>query len=130
MIAELDLYGIKLQKGTVIVMRGVVFRQNCEDGSPAFIINECPRLVLNDVTAIIGQPVPILKAIGQKKYEDYHLKYSSDEFTIPFSPEFRERYFSKRGKTDKIEGDSHDQTFISNLTNRNRSEGLEASIVS
>ena len=94
-IAELEQYGVELKVGTVIVIRGVIFRQTYEDGQTAFIINECPRLVLSEVTGIIGEPVPMLKAVSQHKYQDYHLKYSSDEFSIPFKSEFRDKYLQK-----------------------------------
>jgi hypothetical protein len=67
-LAELDRYGIKLQKGSVIVIRGLLFRQPCEDGETAFILHECPRLVLNEVTGMIGTPIPISKAVSQHKY--------------------------------------------------------------
>lgn len=34
-----------------------------------------------------------MKAVDQNKYNDYHLRYSSFDFAIPFSFEFRQRNF-------------------------------------
>jgi hypothetical protein len=62
-MSELDLYSWKIKKHAVIVIRGVIFRQSAEDGEPSFIINECPRLVLPEVTGLIGAPIPFMKAI-------------------------------------------------------------------
>ena len=50
-------------------------------------------MVLNEVTGIIGKPIALLKAIAQKKYSDYYLKYSSDDFEIPFKQDFRDKFF-------------------------------------
>ena len=50
-------------------------------------------MVLNQVTGRIGNPVPLMKAVDQNKYNDYHLRYSSFDFAIPFSFEFRQRNF-------------------------------------
>ena len=74
---------------TVLVVRGQISRYSSPDGQTSFILNECPRLVLNEVTGRIGTPVPLMKAVDQNKYNDYHLRYSSFDFAIPFTYEFR-----------------------------------------
>ena len=93
-ITELQLYSKQLRINTVLVIRGFIFRQSCEDGQTAFILNECPRLVLDAVTAKIGDPVPLMKACEQNKYHDYHLKYGSEEFAIPYTEDFKSRNFN------------------------------------
>jgi len=52
-----------MQVKSVIVIRGVIVRQSCEDGQTSFIINECPRLVLSDINDVIGNPQPLTKAV-------------------------------------------------------------------
>lgn len=63
-ISELELHKWNIAKGSVLVIRGLIFRQSCDDGQTAFILNECPRLVLNEVTGIVGKPIPLLKAVA------------------------------------------------------------------
>ena len=46
----------------VIVVKGDIFRQRCDDGKTGFIFNEAPRLVLNDIEKIVGDPIPLVKA--------------------------------------------------------------------
>ena len=42
-------------------MRGRVVRYSYEDGKTAFIFNESPRVVLNDVQQkVIGDPIPLM----------------------------------------------------------------------
>ena len=49
-ISELTLYQKHISVNTVLVIRGQISRYSSEDGQTAFILNECPRLVLNEVT--------------------------------------------------------------------------------
>ena len=92
-ISELNLYQKHITINTVLVIRGQISRYSLEDGQTAFILNECPRLVLNQVSSRIGSPVPLMKAVDSNKYTDYHLRYSSFDFAIPFTFEFRQRNF-------------------------------------
>ena len=92
-VSELQMYGKLIHINSVLVIRGQIFRQSCGDGQTAFILNECPRLVLNHITGKIGDPVSLMKACEQNKYHDYHLKYGSEEFAIPFTPDFRARHY-------------------------------------
>jgi hypothetical protein len=140
-LAELELFKWPIQKQTVIVIRGQIFRQSCDDGQTAFIINECPRLVLNEVTSMIGKPIPLLKACELHKYSDYHLKYASDDFAIPFKAEFRQKFFkslhlssnsNSRQPSELNLNDDDDNDELQNIpypTNVNRSEELEAKVV-
>ena len=66
-------------------MRGDIFRQRFEDGKTAFIFNEAPRLVINEVENVIGEPVPLIKACDSNKYDDIQTKYAKDYFKIPYS---------------------------------------------
>lgn len=77
----------------MLVVRGQISRYSSPDGYTSFILNECPRLVLNEVTGRIGTPVPLMKAVDQNKYNDYHLRYSSFDFAIPFTFDFRQRHY-------------------------------------
>jgi len=76
----------------VLVIRGQIYRQSCEDGQTAFILNESPRLILSEVTGAIGTPMPLIKACEQNKYSDYHLKYGSKEFAIPYTSTFKQNH--------------------------------------
>lgn len=62
-ISELNLYQKHITVNTVLVIRGQISRFSSEDGQTVFILNECPRLVLNQVTGRIGNPVPLMKAV-------------------------------------------------------------------
>ena len=62
-ISELNLYQQHISVNTVLVIRGQISRYSSEDGQTSFILNECPRLVLNQVTGRIGNPVPLMKAV-------------------------------------------------------------------
>ena len=131
------MYGKLIHVNTVLVIRGQIFRQSCEDGQTAFVLNECPRLVLNSVTGKIGDPVPLMKACEQNKYHDYHLKYGSEEFAIPFTQEFRHRNFllfmspsqgSSNGK-QLNEEEQEELMAIQFPTNLNKSEDLAERVV-
>jgi hypothetical protein len=45
-----------------MIMRGDISGRGCEDGKTGFILNETPRLVINDVDRVVGDPVPLIKA--------------------------------------------------------------------
>ena len=62
-ISELNLYQKHISIHTVLVIRGQISRYSSGDGQTSFILNECPRLVLNQVTGRIGNPVPLMKAV-------------------------------------------------------------------
>lgn len=47
----------------VIVVKGDIFRQRCDDGKTGFIFNEAPRLILNDIDKVIGEPKPLVRAL-------------------------------------------------------------------
>jgi len=79
----------------VIVVKGDIFRQRCDDGKTGFIFNEAPRLVLNDVEKLIGDPIPLVKACQQAKYEDMQTKYAEDYLRIPFTQQFYNRYIAR-----------------------------------
>jgi hypothetical protein len=64
-------------------------RYSYEDGKTAFIINEVPRVVISDVKPQkIGDPVPLIKAFEEQKYENIDSKYTEDHFKIPFKTKF------------------------------------------
>ena len=90
-ISELNLYQKHISLNTILVIRGQISRYGSEDGQTAFILNECPRMVLNQIQGRIGNPVPLMKAVDQNKYNDYHSRYSSFDFAIPFTFEFRQQ---------------------------------------
>jgi hypothetical protein len=46
----------------IIVVKGDIFRQRCDDGKTGFIFNEAPRLIINDVEGVVGDPMPLVKA--------------------------------------------------------------------
>lgn len=79
----------------VIVVKGDIFRQRCEDGKTGFIFNEAPRLILNDVDKVIGDPKPLVKALQSASYEDMQAKYPEDYFRIPYTSSFMNRYVLK-----------------------------------
>jgi hypothetical protein len=64
-------------------MRGRVIRSSYEDGKTAFIFNEAPRVVISDVRQkIIGEPIPLIRAFDQQKYDDIANKYAPNYFNI------------------------------------------------
>ena len=57
-----------------------------------------PRLVIDEVSEqIIGQPLPLYKAIQQNRYDDIKNveKYGEDYFKIPYHQSFIDRYITK-----------------------------------
>jgi hypothetical protein len=52
-------------------------------------------VVLNDIEKIVGDPIPLVKACQQAKYEDMQTKYPEDYFKIPFTQQFYNRYITK-----------------------------------
>lgn len=90
-------------------MRGRVIRSSYEDGKTAFIFNEAPRAVITDVKQkIIGEPIPLIRAFDQQKYDDIPNKYHSNYFKIPYLQKFREimldgKYLPKTSKQLTLE---------------------------
>ena len=83
-----------------------------------------------------------MKACEQNKYHDYHLKYGSEEFAIPFTNEFRQRnamLFINPNKDSNIDRKLNEGTFndddqeelmaIQFPTNLNKSEDLAERVV-
>jgi len=79
----------------ILVVKGDIFRQRCDDGKTGFIFNEAPRLILNEVERLIGEPIPLVKACQQAKYEDMQTKYPEDYFKIPYTQTFFTRYVAR-----------------------------------
>ena len=79
----------------VIVIKGDIFRQRCDVGKTGFIFNEPPRMVLNDVEGVIGDPLPLVKALKEAKYEDIAAKYPEGHFRIPYTHRFFNQHISR-----------------------------------
>lgn len=69
----------------VLVIKGDIFRQRCDDGKTGFIFNEAPRLIINDVVSVVGDPIPLMKALQQARYDDMAAKYPEGHFKIPYT---------------------------------------------
>lgn len=53
---ELTLYEQKINKNCIIIIKGDVFRQSLDDGKRGFILNQTPRLVISEVSSVVGEP--------------------------------------------------------------------------
>lgn len=52
-------------------------------------------MILNDIDRVIGDPLPLVKALKEAKYEDIQTKYAEDYFRIPFTAMFHHRHISR-----------------------------------
>ena len=92
---ELILNDQQITMHCIMVVKGDIFRQRCDDGKTGFIFNEAPRLIINEVEGIIGDPIPLVKACQQAKYDDMQAKYAEDYFKIPYVQHFFNRYIAR-----------------------------------
>jgi hypothetical protein len=79
----------------ILVIKGDIFRQRCDDGKTGFIFNEAPRLIINEVEGVVGDPMPLVKACQQAKYDDMATKYHDGYFKIPYSQQLFNRYVAR-----------------------------------
>ena len=79
----------------ILVIKGDIFRQRCDDGKTGFIFNEAPRLIINEVEGVVGDPMPLVKACQQAKYDDMATKYHDGYFKIPYSQKLFNRYVAR-----------------------------------
>ena len=89
-------------------------------------------MVLNSVTGQIGEPVSLLKACGDNKYSDFHIKYTPNQFAIPYTSQFKQRYFRqpRADASPEVQAqESEDVAAILFPSNFNRSEDLAERVV-
>ena len=100
-------------------------------------------MILNEVSGVIGNPVPLLKAINLHKYgENYQAVREAYDFTIPYTADFKQQYIEPGRDhnrnpperplnpwllTNQLES-AH--SFSPIPTNRDHSELLEVKVVS
>ena len=72
-MSEVEMQKMVITENSVIVLRGRLSRQPNDTGTTVLVMNEAPRLVFtggSQVLGRIGQPVSLLKACEQKRYEE------------------------------------------------------------
>jgi hypothetical protein len=91
---ELWQYNNAIRTNSIIIIRGRVVRYSYEDGKTAFIFNEAPRAVINNVLQkMIGDPVPLMESFEKEKYDNIATKYEDNYFKINYMQKFKDIFF-------------------------------------